>query len=90
MLLQAVQQVLHNMRVSHIEIRSEDSVDIKQYAHERKVEKVVVPLGEELKSIRDLYMQVSTEYCIDKCDPSHRNRPVVSKGHLYYNNMRRK
>ena len=50
---------MNNLLVSHIELRTEDSIDIKPYTHERKVEKVVVPLGEELSSIKEQYIQVS-------------------------------
>ena len=35
--------------ISHIELRSEDSPDIVPYTFERKIEKVMVPLGDELK-----------------------------------------
>ncbi|KAK3757789.1 hypothetical protein RRG08_027148 [Elysia crispata] len=58
--LKAVQTVMNNLLVSHIELRTEDSIDIKPYTHERKVEKVVVPLGEELSSIKEQYIQIMT------------------------------
>ena len=57
-LFQAVQQVLTNLLISHIEIRTEESIDIKQYSHERKVDKVVVPLGEELTKVKEKYLHV--------------------------------
>eukprot|EP00057_Strongylocentrotus_purpuratus_P017531 XP_011672005.1 PREDICTED: LOW QUALITY PROTEIN: Fanconi anemia group M protein [Strongylocentrotus purpuratus] len=56
--IKAVNQVLSNLLISHIEIRSEDSIDIKQYVHERKVEKIVVPLGDELKQVKEQYLQI--------------------------------
>ena len=56
--VQAVQQVMNNLLVSHIELRGEESADIKPYTHERSVEKVVVPLGEELTLIQEKYMRV--------------------------------
>ena len=52
-------QVLGNLLISHIEIRSEESIDIRQYVHERKVEKIVVPLGDELKRVKEQYLDVS-------------------------------
>ncbi|KAK3091417.1 hypothetical protein FSP39_019739 [Pinctada imbricata] len=55
--IKAVQQVLVNLLISHIELRTEDSIDIKQYSHERKVEKIVVPLGDELTGVRNKYLQ---------------------------------
>ncbi|XP_013379529.1 Fanconi anemia group M protein [Lingula anatina] len=56
--LKAVQQVLTNLLVSHIELRTEDSADIKAYAHDRKVEKIVVKLGAELDAVKTKYMQI--------------------------------
>ena len=52
-------QVLGNLQISHIEIRSEESIDIRQYVHELKVEKIVVPLGDELKRVKEQYLSVS-------------------------------
>ncbi|XP_022090579.1 Fanconi anemia group M protein-like isoform X2 [Acanthaster planci] len=60
--LKAIQQVITNLLISHIEIRSEDSIDIQRYVHERKVEKVIVPLDEELKSVRDQYLRILSVY----------------------------
>ncbi|EPY82390.1 Fanconi anemia group M protein [Camelus ferus] len=45
----AVQQVITNLLIGQIELRSEDSSDILPYSHERRVEKIVVPLGDEDK-----------------------------------------
>ncbi|KAJ8308327.1 hypothetical protein KUTeg_013201 [Tegillarca granosa] len=56
--IKAVQQVLGNLLISHIEIRTEESSDIKQYSHERKVEKIVVPLGDELTLVKTKYLQI--------------------------------
>ncbi|XP_077617403.1 Fanconi anemia group M protein [Crocuta crocuta] len=56
--IKAVQQVITNLRIGQIELRSEDSPDILPYSHERRVEKLVVPLGEELVAIQKAYIQV--------------------------------
>ena len=58
-LLQAVQNVLNNLLIAHVELRSEESPDIQQYSHERRVDKIVVPLGQELTRIKEKYIQVS-------------------------------
>ncbi|XP_016072835.1 PREDICTED: Fanconi anemia group M protein isoform X2 [Miniopterus natalensis] len=55
---QAVQQVITNLLIGQIELRSEDSPDILPYSHERRVEKLVVPLGEELGAIQKAYVQI--------------------------------
>ncbi|KAL4238941.1 hypothetical protein ACF0H5_003645 [Mactra antiquata] len=56
--IKAVQQVLNNLLISQIEIRTEESIDIKQYSHERKVEKIVVPLGDELSKVKEKYVHI--------------------------------
>lgn len=57
-----MQQVITNLLIGKIELRSEDSPDILPYSHERRVEKLVVPLGEELGAIQKAYIQVSHFY----------------------------
>ncbi|XP_054827690.1 Fanconi anemia group M protein [Eublepharis macularius] len=54
----AVQQVISNLLISHIELYSEDSPDIRPYSYERLVEKCVVPLGKELSEMRSAYIRV--------------------------------
>ena len=53
-----MQQVLTNLLISNIELRTDDSLDIQPYTHERKIEKIVVPLSEELLTARDKYLKV--------------------------------
>ncbi|PKU31670.1 fanconi anemia group m protein [Limosa lapponica baueri] len=55
---QAVQQVISNLLIAQIELCAEDSPEIQPYSHERQVEKIVVPLGEELVEIQNAYIQV--------------------------------
>lgn len=50
--------MLTNLLISHIELRTEDSIDIQAYRHERKIEKVVIPLGDELNNIKEKYLKV--------------------------------
>lgn len=54
-----MQQVVSNLLISRIELRSEDSPDILPYSHERQLEKFVVPLGDELVAVQKSYIQVS-------------------------------
>ncbi|NXF82237.1 FANCM protein, partial [Sclerurus mexicanus] len=54
----AVQQVISNLLIAQIEVCAEDSPEIQPYSHERQVEKIVVPLGEELGEIQNIYIQV--------------------------------
>ena len=48
-----------NLRISHIELRTDESPDIKPYVHTRNIEKIVVALGEEITKIRDQFYNVS-------------------------------
>ncbi|XP_010710473.1 Fanconi anemia group M protein isoform X1 [Meleagris gallopavo] len=54
----AVQQVVSNLLIAQIEQCTEDSPEILPYSHERQVEKIVVPLGEELGGIQRAYIHV--------------------------------
>lgn len=57
-----MQQVISNLLIAQIELCAEDSPEIQPYSHERQVEKIVVPLGEELVEIQNAYIGVS--FCI--------------------------
>ena len=57
-LFQAVQQVVTNLQIGHIELRSEDSFDIQRYVHERRVEKIVVPLEGDILEIKNNFLSV--------------------------------
>ncbi|XP_034050752.1 Fanconi anemia group M protein [Thalassophryne amazonica] len=58
----SVQSVISNLLISHIELRSEDSPDIQAHSHQRSVEKVVVPLGDELIAHQARYLQVLEKF----------------------------
>ncbi|XP_009580194.1 PREDICTED: Fanconi anemia group M protein-like, partial [Fulmarus glacialis] len=57
----AVQQVISNLLIAQIELCAEDSPEIQPYSHERQVEKIVVPLGEELVEIQNAYIRFDSE-----------------------------
>ncbi|CAF1378592.1 unnamed protein product, partial [Didymodactylos carnosus] len=51
--VEAVQQVIDNLKIAHIELRTDDSLDIKKYSFEKVIEKIIVkpnPLMDELRS----------------------------------------
>ncbi|KAM6973232.1 Fanconi anemia group M protein [Aplochiton taeniatus] len=58
----SVQQVLSNLLVSHIELRSEESPDIQAHSHQRSLEKMVVPLGEALTAKQTRYLEVLEKF----------------------------
>ena len=53
-----MQQVVTNLQISQIELRSEDSFDIQRYVHERQVEKFVVPFQGEILEIKTAFLKV--------------------------------
>ncbi|KTG03591.1 hypothetical protein cypCar_00042461 [Cyprinus carpio] len=55
--VKAVQQVISNLLISHIELRSEDSPDVQTHVHQRSLEKIVVPPGETLAQYQTRYLQ---------------------------------
>ena len=61
-----MQQILTNLLIAHVELRTEESPDIRAYAFERKIDKVVVPLGEELTAVRDKYLNVSLYFSVER------------------------
>ncbi len=54
-----MQQVVANLHISRIQLKTEDDNDIRAYTHERKVEKVVVKLGDLLKNVQSQYFKVN-------------------------------
>lgn len=55
--VEAVQKVIDGLDISRVEIRTEDSLDICRYIHQRKVEKHVFSNSEEMQMCMDLYSQ---------------------------------
>jgi Fanconi anemia group M protein len=53
-----VQEVITNLMISNIELRSEDCLDIQRYTHKRIEEKFVVKLGPELTQLKDKFLKI--------------------------------
>lgn len=60
--IQGVQQVVDNLRISHLELRSEESLDVVQYVHRRKVDTVMVSLTGYIKEVQERYFSVIEFY----------------------------
>ncbi|XP_072314496.1 Fanconi anemia group M protein [Eucyclogobius newberryi] len=58
----SVQSVISNLLISHIELRSEESPDIRAHSHQRSLDKMVVPLGETLSEYQTRYLQVLEKF----------------------------
>ncbi|XP_044745496.1 Fanconi anemia group M protein homolog [Coccinella septempunctata] len=57
-----VGEVINNLMISHLEYRTEESEDVKPYVFKRKLETVVVPLGQKLEQVKNHYLEVLEKY----------------------------
>ncbi|KAK2726408.1 hypothetical protein QYM36_000746 [Artemia franciscana] len=53
-----LEAVLGNLRIGHIEVRTETSQDILPYIHGRSVDKIVVKLGKEVEEVKRRFIKV--------------------------------
>ncbi|KAF4455429.1 hypothetical protein F53441_2218 [Fusarium austroafricanum] len=53
--IETVQEVIDNLGISHCEIRTEDSIDIRQYVHQRNIEQVVLDPSDEIAMVSELF-----------------------------------
>eukprot|EP00095_Tigriopus_kingsejongensis_P003009 maker-scaffold170_size291898-snap-gene-0.16 protein:Tk03009 transcript:maker-scaffold170_size291898-snap-gene-0.16-mRNA-1 annotation:"hypothetical protein LOTGIDRAFT_127429" len=60
--IQAVRLMLQNLMISHIELRSEDSPDIVPYTFERTIQKIVIPLGDELLGVKNKFLTIMEHF----------------------------
>jgi ERCC4-related helicase len=56
--VQAVQNVINKLLISHIELRSDESIDIQQYNHGKEINKFVLPLNDEIVRIKNAFVEV--------------------------------
>ena len=63
--VESVQEVIDGLRISRIEIRTEESLDIRQYVHARKIETVLFDYSDEITMLMELYSK-SLQPILDK------------------------
>ncbi|KAI9720066.1 MAG: hypothetical protein M1812_003193 [Candelaria pacifica] len=63
--VEAVQQVIDGLNISRVEIRTEESIDIRQYVHTRKTETVLFDYSPEMIMLMDLFSK-SMQPVLDK------------------------
>ncbi|KAG0203440.1 hypothetical protein BGX28_004267 [Mortierella sp. GBA30] len=56
--IKTVQQVVQNLKIAKIELRTEDSMDLQKYVFKRSVQEMVVPCGREVGEIRDKFSRM--------------------------------
>ncbi|KZT06380.1 P-loop containing nucleoside triphosphate hydrolase protein [Laetiporus sulphureus 93-53] len=55
---EAVQEIIDRLHISHIEIRDEESLDLRRYMHTKALEQHIVAMSEDVIKIRDLLAKV--------------------------------
>ncbi|KAJ2951902.1 hypothetical protein O0L34_g4153 [Tuta absoluta] len=55
-------QVVKNLHIAHLELRTENCIDVSAYSHARRVSTVVIPLGAELTQLRQHYVEIMDGY----------------------------
>ncbi|GAA6040845.1 hypothetical protein JCM8097_007744 [Rhodosporidiobolus ruineniae] len=58
----AVQEVIDNLHIGRIEVRADDSLDIRQYIHKKSFDLCVLPLGPQLGALRDKWADLMRKY----------------------------
>ena len=53
--IETVQEVIDNLGISHCEIRTEESIDIRQYVHQRNIEQIVLDPSDEMILVSELF-----------------------------------
>ncbi|AEO65838.1 uncharacterized protein THITE_36500 [Thermothielavioides terrestris NRRL 8126] len=53
--VEGVQDIIDNLGISHVEIRTEESIDIRQYVHSRNIDTVTFDPSDEMDEIRNLF-----------------------------------
>lgn len=52
-------QVVRNLLISHIELRTDDSEDVLPYTFKRSIETVVIPIDDKLQQVKESYTEVN-------------------------------
>lgn len=53
--VESVQEVIDGLSISRVEIRTEESLDIRQYVHPRKIETILFDNSDEMAMVMDLF-----------------------------------
>ncbi|RDA85178.1 hypothetical protein CP532_2387 [Ophiocordyceps camponoti-leonardi (nom. inval.)] len=53
--IETVQEIIDNLGISHCEIRTEESIDIQQYVHQRNVDPMVLDPSDEMNLVSELF-----------------------------------
>ncbi|KAF9582293.1 hypothetical protein BGW38_000397 [Lunasporangiospora selenospora] len=90
--VRTVQQVVQNLKIAKIELRTEDSMDLQRYVFKRVVQEKVVPCGPEISRIRDRFMRLMRPFLdrlskhgiLRTTDPAQLSRFIILQGRDAY------
>ncbi|KAM6497919.1 hypothetical protein JOM56_005867 [Amanita muscaria] len=74
---EAVQNLIDGLHISHVEIRDENSIDIRQYLHEKHVEQHIILMNDEINRVKDLLVKV-----MDPLMPKLKQNGILFSGDL--------
>jgi len=55
--VETVQEVIDNLGISHCEIRTEESIDIRQYVHQRNIDPMILDPSDEMNLVSELFTE---------------------------------
>ncbi|XP_030761438.1 uncharacterized protein LOC115886430 [Sitophilus oryzae] len=80
-----VLEVIQNLMISHLEFRTEESIDVHPYVYQRSLETIVVPLGNKLQEVKDEYLNILEYYVktLRKFNVIQGNCGSLTKGKIF-------
>lgn len=77
--VEGVQDIIDNLGISHVEIRTEESIDIRQYVHSRNIDTITFDPSDKMCEVKDLFSKalqplvdkLSSQKIIYSRDPMH-------------------
>ncbi|KAL6427471.1 hypothetical protein ACFW04_008766 [Cataglyphis niger] len=81
-----VHEIIQNLRISHLELRDETSIDIMPYVNKRKVDIILVPLSHELAVFKDRYIVIMDRHVkfLRQCNILGTQTANISKGRIFH------
>ncbi|XP_013164853.1 PREDICTED: Fanconi anemia group M protein isoform X2 [Papilio xuthus] len=76
--------VVNNLHIAHLELRTENCIDVAPYSHSRKISTVIVQLGPELTQLRQQYVDILDGYArrLKQLNILQQNVGNLSKGRI--------
>eukprot|EP00842_Homolaphlyctis_polyrhiza_P002955 jgi/Hompol1/3660/HPOL_003313-RA len=64
----SVQKIVTNLLIQHIEIRTEESFDLREYIHRRRMDEIIVQPHAELANVIEAFAKIVNPYFERLCD----------------------